>query len=221
MDRREHHRVRLRLPARLRWTAPFGQTTEVSQTLDVSRSGLRVPCNEPHAPGVTLWVTFPYDEALRDGQPEIMARVVRLSDGGAEDVLHSGNAMKDSSVTHAHSEPALAVRFELAPLSLSNGNGHATKLERRASERRPIALPVHVRPRNIPWFEEAMSIDISADGLRFLSSREYQRGQELFVTFEPSIAAPWPPATEHRSTVVRIEAVPDSPALAVTVCRLP
>jgi hypothetical protein len=150
-----------------------------------------------------------------------MARVVRLSGGEAEDVLHSTDGGKDSAARHSHREQALAVRFELAPLSLSNGNGHGIKMERRASERRPIALPVHVRPRNIPWFEEAMSMDISAEGLRFLSSREYQRGQELFVTFEPSIAAPWPPATEHRSTVVRIEAVPGSPALAVTVCRLP
>ncbi len=59
MDRREHHRVQLRLPARLRWTTPFGQKTEVCTTVDVSRGGMLVPCREPHAEGMPLWVTFP------------------------------------------------------------------------------------------------------------------------------------------------------------------
>lgn len=77
MDRREHHRVQLRLPARLRWTTPFGQRTEACTTVDVSRSGMLVPCREPHAEGMALWVTFPFDSSLMVGQPEILARVVR------------------------------------------------------------------------------------------------------------------------------------------------
>jgi hypothetical protein len=77
MDRREHHRVQLRLPARLRWTTPFGQKTEVCASVDVSRGGMLVPCREPHAEGATLWVTFPFDASLTVGQPEVLARVVR------------------------------------------------------------------------------------------------------------------------------------------------
>src|SRR5215813_6312633 len=77
MDRREHHRVQLRLPARLRWTTPFGQKTEVCTTVDVSRGGMLVPCREPHAEGMHLWVTFPFDDSLIVGQPEVLARVVR------------------------------------------------------------------------------------------------------------------------------------------------
>src|SRR5580692_2125205 len=77
MDRREHHRVQLRLPARLRWTTPFGQKTEVCASVDVSRGGMLVPCREPHAEGMTLWVTFPFDTSLTVGQPEVLARVVR------------------------------------------------------------------------------------------------------------------------------------------------
>ena len=77
MDRREHHRVQLRLPARLRWTTPFGQKTEVCASVDVSRGGILVPCREPHAEGMTLWVTFPFDASLVVGQPEVLARVVR------------------------------------------------------------------------------------------------------------------------------------------------
>src|SRR5215831_1039067 len=129
MDRREHHRVRLRLPARLRWAAPFGQTTEIAETLDVSRSGLRLPCREPHAPGVMLWVTFPYHESLGDGQPEIMARVVRLTNGlaGAQQKQNSSRELQES---------ALAVRFEPTLPCAPNGDGQAS--ERRATERRPI-----------------------------------------------------------------------------------
>ena len=77
MDRRDHHRVQLRLPARLRWTTPFGQKTEVCTTVDVSRGGMLVPCREPHAEGTPLWVTLPFDSSLIVGQPEILARVVR------------------------------------------------------------------------------------------------------------------------------------------------
>ena len=77
MDRRDHHRVQLRLPARLRWTTPFGQKTEVCASVDVSRGGMLVPCREPHAEGTTLWVTFPFDASLNVGQPEMLARVVR------------------------------------------------------------------------------------------------------------------------------------------------
>jgi hypothetical protein len=79
MDRREHHRVQLRLPLRLRWTTPFGQKTEVCTTVDVSRGGILVPSREPHAEGMPLWITFPFDASLIVGQPEVLARVVRAS----------------------------------------------------------------------------------------------------------------------------------------------
>ncbi len=167
MDRREHHRAQLNLPVRIRWNTPFGQKTEVCKTLDISRGGLLVPCQETHAAGVPLWVTFPYDTSLGE----------------------------------------------------SNGNGHAKELERRESPRRPLAVPVRVRPEHIPWFEEAMTIDVSAHGLRFLSSREYQEGERLLVSFEPMASAPWPTASETAARVIRIEAVPESAALAVTIVR--
>src|SRR4029077_17338857 len=79
MDRREYYRVQLRIPARLRWTTPLGQQTEVCETVNVSRGGLLVPCKENHAAGISLWVTFPYDASLPSGQPEVLARVVRSS----------------------------------------------------------------------------------------------------------------------------------------------
>lgn len=235
MDRREHHRVQLRIPARLRWTTPFGQKTEICDTLNVCRGGVLVPCKEAHAPGMPMWVTFPYDASVAYGQPEIMARVVRVGiaersvapeKGGEGRSATNGNGSGAAS-EHAAAEngagvyvPSAALRFEIAPKHASNGNGHRREVERRGSARSHLALPIRVRPENVPWFEETMSLDVSNDALRFLSSREYEPGQHLIVSFEAAAASPWPPASEFRSVVVRVERMPQSAALAVTVYRV-
>jgi hypothetical protein len=211
MDRREHHRAQLRLPVRIRWNTPFGQKTEVCKTLDISRGGLLVPCHETHTPGTPLWVTFPYDPSMGSGQPEMLAKVVRVMPA------HNGNGSR--SANEAWHERAVALHFALTVRPESNGNGHAKGPERRGSPRRPLALPVRVRPKHIPWFEEAMTIDVSAHGLRFLSSREYEQGALLLVSFEPTALAPWPATSETVARVVRIETVPESAALAVTIVR--
>jgi len=211
MDRREHHRAQLRLPVRIRWNTPFGQRTEVCKTLDISRGGLLVPCQETHAAGVPLWVTFPYDLSLGDGQPELLARVVRAG------AAHNGNGSK--SAHESASGQMVALHFALPPRAKSNGNGPEKERERRESPRRALALPVRVRPERVPWFEEAMTMDVSANGLRFLSSREYQEGDRLLVSFEPAASAPWPTTSETAARVLRIETVPQSAALAVTIVR--
>src|SRR3979490_3227781 len=90
MDSRDHRRVRMRLPVRLRWTTPFAQKIELGETVDVSRGGLLVSTKEPHASGVPLWVTFPYDASLGDGQPEMLARIVRCGEG--LEVIRATNA---------------------------------------------------------------------------------------------------------------------------------
>jgi hypothetical protein len=213
MDRREHHRAQLRLPVRIRWSTPFGQKTEVRKTLDISRGGLLVPCEEPHALGVPLWVTFPYDASMGDGQPEIMAKVVRVSSLSQTNGNRSG---EDSA-----SQQAMAMYFALPARAALNGNEHRQGRERREAPRRPLAIPVRVRPESMPWFEEAMTIDVSANGLRFLSGREYQMGERLLVSFELAASAVWPSTAECTARVVRTEAVPETAALAVSVSRQP
>ena len=111
------------------------------------------------------------------------------------------------------------MRFEIAPQQATNGNGHR-ELERRTSPRRSLAVPIRVRPENVPWFEETMTLDFSRESLRFLSNREYQPGQHLVVSFEEPATSPWPSGSEVRSLVVRIDTVPQTPALAVTVYRV-
>src|SRR3989442_1099465 len=58
MERREHYRVRLRLPARIRWRTPFEQRIEVRETLDVSPGGLRFLSTREYEPGARLILWF-------------------------------------------------------------------------------------------------------------------------------------------------------------------
>lgn len=202
MVSRAHRRVRMRLPARLRWTSPFGQKIELAETKDVSRGGLLLTSSELHAPGVPLWVTFPYEVSLREGQPEVPARVVRCQELSAS-TLHF----------------SLAIQFNGQARSVSNGNGARRDPERRRSPRRTLATPIRVRPENVPWFEEAMLLDFSPGGMRFRSQREYAAGELLNISLEDGSSAGWPGSGEFRAKVVHVAAAADGVAVDVGVCR--
>ena len=238
MDSRQHRRVHMHLPVRLRWTTPFGQKIELANTFDVSRSGVLVSTKEPHSKGVMVWLTFPYDASLSDGQPEILARVVRCAE--SLDVIRAANAREKVQTTRALEqelsakldhiartigifEPpatfAVAFQFEEQTHTSSNGNTGRHEPERRGSARRTLAIPVRVHPERIPWFEEAMAIDVSAKGMRFRTHREYAPGDHLKISFQNAASAPWYGAGEFLSKVVRIAPVPGSIALDVSVCR--
>ena len=274
MNYRQRHRARISLPVRLRWNTPFGQKIEFGESIDATRNGLLVACNEQHALGMTLWVTFPYDTSLPEGQPEMPARVVRstsapekmlsvgrqkglrltnapgkTSCGNTQEKLGDENGNSHTPTTIAakyfrwvlglnqplprnHTGPdagkssegfatpvALALHLE-TPLSPSSARSRPEENERRASARSGLALPIYVRPEHVPWFEEAMTVDVSAQSLRFLSNRDYEPGTYLVVSFESSSSTPWPAGKEFRSRVLRVEPVPNSPSLAVTVCRV-
>jgi hypothetical protein len=248
MDRREHHRVQLRIPARLRWTTPLGQRTEICETLNVSRAGLLVPCKENYLAGTPLWITFPYDATLPFGQPEVLARVVRSelvatrvaaanasgSRNDGADVAASAERADDRADGHRLGNGEMvfaafaALQFEAGVGAKKgknenghgNGNGHHREVERRTSARRMVAVPIRVRLEHVPWFEETMTIDASNQGLRFVSSRQYEPGQHLIVSFEDAVLSPWPVAAEFRSLVVRADPLPQGPALAVTIYRV-
>ena len=192
----------MRLPVRLRWTTPFGQKIELAQTLDVSRSGLLLSSSESHAVGAQLSVTFPYDVSLRDGQPELLGRVIRCSE------LHTAPATF-----------ALAIHFEGPAHAGSNGNLARRDPERRGSPRCVLAVPIRVRPEHVPWFEETMSLDFSPRGMRFRSQREYAEGELLRIAFEDSSSTSWHGAGEFRAKVVRVCPAMDGVALDIGVCR--
>jgi hypothetical protein len=237
MDSREHRRVRMRLPVRLRWTTPFGQKIELVETIDVSRRGLLVSAREPHASGLRLWVTLPFDSSLGEGQPEMSAHTVRCQEmlevinasnireriqaasaSAAERSARPDQTVSAVAVCDAPATFAVAIQFEEHAHTSANGNGHRHEPERRGSQRRTLAVPVRVRPQTIPWFEEAMTVDFSATGLRFRSHREYLAGDYLGVAFKESTPALWHGTGEFRSQVVRVVPAPDDFALDVSVC---
>jgi len=238
-DSREHRRVRMRLPVRMRWTTPFSQKIELGETIDVSRSGLLVSTKESHTPGITLWVTFPYDATLSDGQPEILARVARCNEvlevvrsTNAHEKVQSASASEQErsrkldqlaralGIADAPATFAVAFHFEEQTHPSSNGNAYRREPERRGSMRRTLAIPVRVHPQRIPWFEEAMAIDISAKGMRFRSQREYALGDHLKIAFQNPASAPWHGTGDFLSEVVRVAPVPGSIALDISVCRV-
>lgn len=202
IERRFHHRVPLTLPIRLRWAGPFGQTIEVSRTRDVSRNGVLVECAQPHPPGASLWVTFPYDPALPEDPSEFPALVVR------EERTDSGRHR-------------LGIEFISSRRSGAGGNGLRKAGEQRSSPRRAISVPVWVRLSEVPWYEEAMTLDLSFEGMRFLSTRLYEPGNHVYVSLRAGTPrSSWNSSRENLALVVRVDPDPRTNQVAVAVCRL-
>jgi hypothetical protein len=116
---------------------------------------------------------------------------------------------------------AVAIRYEPTSHAAHNGNGHRALLERRRAARHPLSVPVRVRTEHVPWFEEAMTLDVSAEGLRFISNREYAPADPLFISFNAYGFTPWPFGEEVRARILRVEPLADGNSLAVIVQRLP
>jgi len=228
----------MRLPVRLRWSTPFAQKIELAESIDASRAGLLVSTKEPHSPGVLIWLTFPYDNSLSDGQPEIPARVVRCDEmlelvratNARESVQTEGafkreraakmnQLVRELGILDGPATRTVAFQFERQFHYASNGNGHDNKLERRGSPRRALAVPVRVRPEGVPWFEEAMTIDFAEKSIRFRTYREYELGDHVKVAFQDSAPKQWTATADVRCHVVRVTPAPDSFALDVAVCR--
>lgn len=205
MPRRLHPRVRLRLPVRLRWVAPLGQKIEQCETRNASRGGLLLACHEHHGVGMPLWVTFPYDPALSDGQPEVLARVMRCEDHREDN----------------HIVTSVAVHFESLLRTGPGSGSRARSAPETSNNRRPLAIPIRVRPEQIPWFEEAMTLDVSSESLRFVTHRVYSPGDALRISFTQPGSSPWRGESEQAARIVHVEPLPDGTSLAVTVQRIP
>lgn len=204
MQQRLHARVRLRLPVRLRWVAPLGQQSEVCETRNVSRGGLLVACQKHHAEGFPLWVTFPFDPAAPETQPEVLARVVRSQPLRGTDADREG----------------IAVHFEGLQRPTNPGSKHEAIPESKNGSSRSVALPIRVRPRHILWHEEAMTLEVSAERIRYLSNREYAPGETLLVTFANEDTKPWQGGKDIPAKIVNVGKLPYGTSLVITLKRL-
>ena len=211
MQRRQHLRVRLRLPARLRWSAPLGQRTDRCETINVSRGGLLLTCSEAHALGHPLWVTFPFDPGDSGAQPETLARVVRCAESAGE----NHGELAGRSARRFPGRWIVATHFEGAAHSRRNGNVETNRSQNGVGSK--IALPIRVRPKHIPWHEEAMTVEVSPEKLKFVTNREYKFGEQLLVSFVSGTEAPWAGDGEWTTQVTGIEMEAGSDLLCVTV----
>jgi hypothetical protein len=162
-----------------------------------------VSCQNRHAEGFPLWVTFPFDAATPEVQPEVLARVVRtrqLSAGGAGEEV--------------------AVHFEGVPRSSDLRREEVPKTAQKNGTPRTVSLAIRVRPRHIPWHEEAMTVEVSSEKVLFLSNREYPAGETLLVTFVNAEVKPWLGAGEIPAKIVNVEKMPQSSSLLITLKRI-
>ena len=160
-------------------------------------------CRTHHEIGFPLWVTFPFDPATPDAQPESLARVVRCKPAAAGSVPSEEIALHFEGIPG----PSPAIREPA-----SNGT-------HRNGTMRTVSVPVRVRPRHIPWHEEAMTVEVSFDRIRFLSNREYELGETLLVTLLNADAKPWQGSGEIPATIEKVEKMPQSSSLIITLKR--
>ena len=178
-DQRRSTRAPLNMPIRVRWPEPLRHLIEVSQTLDVSRTGLLFYRADPCPLQARVWVTYPYSAENPATQPEIPARVVRVK----------------TTPTGGH-----LVALHLEPQRRSVAS--VGKFNRRGGERSHVALPLSVRPAGAPWPEEAMTVDISNGGVLFRTARLYALGDNVRIVMTQG---GWASNTEMDARVVRIE----------------
>lgn len=207
MQRRLHPRVRLRLPVRIRWSAPLGQQTQQCRTINVSRGGLLLQSSQPMRPGHPLWVAFPFDPENAAALPESIARVARCMKSEGAHTGYWDLAVQFEGIPARPAQSSVLSGGKAAPSENANGHG------------RDMALPIRVRPKAIPWHEDAMTIDVSRDKLKFQTNREYQFGERLMVSFAAPGEGPWSGDGESETEVIGIETSAGSDFLQVTVRR--
>lgn len=162
-------------------------------------------CDDVPGEGHPLWVTFPFDPNASGVQPELLARVARRLEG---------NSQSDARLPGRWS---VALQFEASAHSEPRRNGSLGTPAKHNGAGNKIALPIRVRPQHVPWHEEAMTVEVGRDKLKFLTNREYMMGQRLLVSFVSESEAPWSGDGEWETRVTGIEMEAGSESVYITV----
>jgi hypothetical protein len=181
-DQRTRPRTRMDLRVRIRRTGPPRESVEVTSAVDVSRNGLLFVSREPHELNSVVWVTMPYTPDSPHNPPEFPASVVRLgwcADGTSQVAVefHSAHADRFRS-TYAAEETVKSA------------------IERRGKNRVRMTLPIRVRYDG--RVEVSVTLDVSRSGVLFRSTRDYDRGQKVWVSM------PYQPAEPPREVLARV-----------------
>jgi PilZ domain len=197
-ERRRRPRVLLELPGRIRWLGPFGLETEITRTQNVSRDGLLVSSARTRQAGSLLWATFPYDAAVPFTESETPGKVVRC--------------VAESAATHLTAIAFHQVDPLFADLAIALSDS-SRRADRRRHPRISLAFVVRIEriarnsqspqpeTESSPWPEEAMTVDVSPDGMVFCTLRIYEVGERIIVVTQPGRKLS---GGERRARVVRV-----------------
>lgn len=169
---------------------------EVAETIDVSREGVLLECRDiPLETESRVWIVFPFEaSAIGQMEPETPARVVRVT-----------------------REPGGGCRVGLK-LQAHRTRRTSPQPERRKYSRSQVCLPVFVRSPNMPWPEEAMTLDFSRRGLRFETSQIYTAGEKVRAKIP---WGEWAEAGEIPGRVLRVEPGERESAANGSACAAP
>lgn len=107
------------------------------------------------------------------------------------------------------------MHFEGPEHTSTRSNGRKGAQVNQNGSGNKISLPIRVRPPNMPWHEEAMTLEVSRDKLKFVTNRQYAFGQRLLIAFGGE--APWTGDGEWETEVTGIEMEAGHESLCVTV----
>jgi Tfp pilus assembly protein PilZ len=173
------------MTVRVRQIGPPRDSIEIARTLDVSRNGVLFRTRQPYQLHSTVWLILPFNPKAPIQEPEFPGTIVRIDqmdDGTAEIGIRFLNARADR----------LLGGFETraAPQEAS---------ERRTKDRARLSLTVRVR--DAAGVEITNTVDVSRTGVLFRSNKDYQIGQQIWVTVPYT---PETPPDEVEARVVRI-----------------
>lgn len=223
-ERRPDPRAELTLPVRLRWLGPFGLETEITQSWNVSRSGMLAGSSQPRYKGSLVWVTFPCCEDMGLAEPETRARVARcqIGPGGIQMIGMAFDSPRRAGGNEYHRIPR-----GVTSVSAPDTRKYFEIGDRRRRTRYTLALfvrvsrikspgssefPAHQDP---PWPEETMTMNLSPGGVLFCSLRIHEVGDRLTFTFAKGAILP---QAERLGRVVHVAPLDaESPLLCVGV----
>lgn len=184
-ESRTRPRVRFDMSVRVRQIGPPRDSIEIAKALDVSRNGVLFRTRQPYQMNSTVWLILPFNPKAPIQEQEFPGTIVRIEqmeDGTAEVGVrfHSSRADRITGMYDA----------KVAPVESS---------ERRMKDRARLALTIRVR--DAAGVEITNTVDVSRTGVLFRSNKDYQIGQQIWVTVPYT---PQTPPEEAEARVVRI-----------------
>ncbi|HJQ22527.1 MAG TPA: PilZ domain-containing protein [Blastocatellia bacterium] len=167
-NRRRTDRIRLSLPVRIVGVdqGVAGKWSEIAETLDVSRTGLRLRLNRAVRYGMVLYLSLPLPAKLRshgfmDSSYNVYALVRRI------EPLKKGMRTVGLEFIGEH-PPAGYLETPWATFRTRRWAGDDRRRARRIPRAEPVRLEYIIADRPTPLHEEAMTENVSRTGLRVI-----------------------------------------------------